>query len=212
MLGRPFGAPNQPEFQRSVLRALLALFERRWGPVLDDFPEDAPVSDAEEPAGAAAPSLSRAAPDAVSAEVLQREIAELARWYEVARQRRGRTTVGICGMRIEDAASFVASYLSSAPTPPGLDGVSAGVALKRACDDLKAYYCEAVAAQPGALTAQAIDRWFWQDTVVARVFLALRHVCLGSADASLRALGETALVPRAILHTPVAPARTPPRP
>ena len=42
MLGRPFGAPNAPDFQRKVLRALLALFERSAGPVLEDFPEDAP--------------------------------------------------------------------------------------------------------------------------------------------------------------------------
>ena len=33
MLGRPFGAPNAPDFQRKVLRALLALFERPAGPV-----------------------------------------------------------------------------------------------------------------------------------------------------------------------------------
>lgn len=75
MLGRPFGAPNEPDFQRRVLKMLLALFERRAGPVLEDF---------------------------------------------------------------------------------------------------------------------------WHGTAAARVFLALREVCLSSADPSLRTLGETALVPRAI--------------
>jgi len=48
LLGRPFGAPNEPEFQRRVLRALLSLFERPTGPVLEDFPEDAPAIDAHE--------------------------------------------------------------------------------------------------------------------------------------------------------------------
>jgi len=42
MLGRPFGAPNAPDFQRDVLRALLRLFEHTSGPVLEDFPDDAP--------------------------------------------------------------------------------------------------------------------------------------------------------------------------
>src|SRR5918994_7102241 len=42
MLGRPFGAPNERDFQRRVLRHLLSLFERSSGPVLEDFPQDAP--------------------------------------------------------------------------------------------------------------------------------------------------------------------------
>lgn len=44
MLGRPFGAPNAPEFQRKVLIAVLKLLEAQQGPLLEDFPEDAPVS------------------------------------------------------------------------------------------------------------------------------------------------------------------------
>ena len=80
-------------------------------------------------------------------------------------------------------------------------GLSAGVALKRVCDDLKAYYYEAVAAQPTNLTAPAIDHWFWHETAAAKVFLALRQRCVQSADPSLRPLGELVLVPRAIVHT-----------
>jgi len=62
MLGRPFGAPGEPAFQRRVLRSLLALFERPAGPVLEDFPEEAPGSVAEESAFAC--PVSFAAPDA----------------------------------------------------------------------------------------------------------------------------------------------------
>ena len=46
MLGRPFGAPGNPGFQRKVLLAALGLLERHsdsGGPVLEDFQEDAPV-------------------------------------------------------------------------------------------------------------------------------------------------------------------------
>ena len=44
-LGRPFGAPNEPDFQRRVLRAALALLERDDGPViLEDFPDEASLS------------------------------------------------------------------------------------------------------------------------------------------------------------------------
>ena len=41
-LGRPFGTPGEAAFQRRVISAALALFERESGPVLEDFPEDAP--------------------------------------------------------------------------------------------------------------------------------------------------------------------------
>ena len=45
-LGRPFGAPHEPDFQRRVLHAALALLERSDGPViLEDFVDEAPVTD-----------------------------------------------------------------------------------------------------------------------------------------------------------------------
>ena len=44
-MGRPIGVPNDPEFQKRVLRAALHLLEVENGPVLEDFPEEAPISD-----------------------------------------------------------------------------------------------------------------------------------------------------------------------
>ena len=41
-MGRPVGAPEDPAFQRRVLSAALALLERPSGPVLEDYPEEAP--------------------------------------------------------------------------------------------------------------------------------------------------------------------------
>ena len=40
--GRPFGAPNEPDFQRRVLKAALDLLPRMDGPVLEDFPDGPP--------------------------------------------------------------------------------------------------------------------------------------------------------------------------
>ena len=210
MLGRPFGAPNEPDFQRTVLRALLALFEWPSGPVLEDFFEEAPASHAG--ATAFASPVRFAQPEGGAdgpGEAVRREIAQLAPWYEMARRRRGRTTVGVSGLAIEEAASHAVSYLGGSPRPPYADGISAGVALKRACDDLKAYYYEAVAARPGSLTAQVVDHWFWHETAAAKVFLALQQVCLNSPDTSLRPLGEIALVPQAIVHMRVEPHQAP---
>ncbi|MEC7303801.1 MAG: selenoprotein B, partial [Pseudomonadota bacterium] len=41
-LGRPFGTRCEAAFQRRVISAALALFESESGPVMKDFPEDAP--------------------------------------------------------------------------------------------------------------------------------------------------------------------------
>lgn len=201
MLGRPFGAPDAADFQRKVLHTLLKLFEAQSGPVLEDFNDDAPGSTASDAdATFACPvSFARApADDTDPGAALQREIAQLAPWYDLARKRRGRSTFGISGLSIEQAAAHAASYLATPATPYA--GLSAGVALKRACDDIKAWYYEAVAAQPGNLKAKDIEHWFWHETAAAGVFLAIQQVCLHSSDKSLLPLGKNSLVPRAVLH------------
>lgn len=197
MLGRPFGVPNEPDFQRRVLRHLLSLIERPSGPVLEDFPADAPAAAAQEegfacpvsfatPAGAAGGLAGR----------MQAEIDGLAPWYEFAKRRRGRTTVGVFGATVAEAAHHVASYLDGTPKAPPNGGWSAGIAVKRACDDVKAYYYEAVAAQPGNLAPKAIEEWFWRETAAAQAFLAIRQICLKSDDESLKPLGKLSLIPR----------------
>lgn len=201
MLGRPFGAPNAPDFQRKVLRALLGLFEHNSGPVLEDFPEDAPPDVAVETTFACPVSFAPAQTSVNDpAAAMRQEIAQLAPWYELALKRRGRTTVGVSGLSMKEAAAFAASYAGETPAAPYETGVSAGVALKRVCDDLKAYYYEAVAAQPGNLSPKEIDRWFWFETAAAKVFLAIRDECLKSEDKSLLPLGKLSLVPRAVGH------------
>jgi hypothetical protein len=201
MLGRPFGAPNAPDFQRKVVRALLGLFARTDGPVLEDFPDDAPPDVAGETAFACPVSFAPARTGASDpAAAMREEIAQLAPWYELALKRRGRTTVGVSGLSLNEAAAFAASYAGETPAVPYEAGLSPGVALKRVCDDLKAYYYEAVAAQPGNLSPKEIDRWFWFETAAAKVFLAVRDACLKSEDKSLQPLGRLVLVPRAIGH------------
>ena len=42
-MGRPLGKPNDPEYQKKVIRSAFALFDRSTGPVLEDFSEVIPV-------------------------------------------------------------------------------------------------------------------------------------------------------------------------
>ncbi len=198
MLGRPFGAPDAPDFQRSVLRALLSLFERAAGPVLEDFPEDAPADKGQE--GGFACPVSFAAEQTQNeglAGAVRNEVAQLSSWYELALRRRGRTTVGVFGKSVDVAVGHVVSYLDGQPEAPP-SGMTAGTAVKRACDDIKAYYCEAAAAQPGNLSSRAIEQWFWGETAAARALLVIRDLCLASDDASLKPLGKLSLIPRAV--------------
>ena len=202
MLGRPFGVPNDAAFQRRVLSALLELFAAPRGPVLADYREEAPEDPGDGEGYACPVSFVRPENDDSGYEsALLREIDQLAPWYALAKKRRGRTTCGIAGMPIADAARLVASHLGNAPRPNPQPDAALGTVLKRCCDDIKAYYFEALGAQPGQLSASAVDRTFWQASVAGKVFIALRAAGLKHADPSFAAFAERSLVPRAIQHT-----------
>ena len=118
-LGRPFGTSGDAVFQRRVISAVLALFERESGPVLEDFPEDAPgeaPSDAEGwscPVALGAPPAADAKVGSLKAALLQ-EFHKLRPWCDVACQvRDGRTIVGVSQMAIDDLVPFLAGFLDS---------------------------------------------------------------------------------------------------
>jgi hypothetical protein len=209
MLGRPLGAPNSPEFQRAVLRAVLRLFERPSGPVLEDFPQDAPASvelppPDDEPGEACPVNFGRprtagAGPQAL-ADALQEEIAQLRPWHDLGARRRGGTGVGMSGLSPEQAGAFVAAFLGATPPPNPRPEQPLGQTLKFAADDLRAFYEEAAAAQPGELPPDALQRWFYLETAVGEALRAVRRTALAGTDASLRLVADRSLVPRAMLQ------------
>src|SRR5262245_12090764 len=85
-LGRPLGAPGNAEFQKRVIRAVLTLFEVETGPVLGDFPEDAPGTPEESPTLMCPVSFPKPIVQLNDNELLfatlQQEVAELRTWYE----------------------------------------------------------------------------------------------------------------------------------
>lgn len=196
-LGRPLGAPGDASFQRKVLLAALQLLERESGPVLDDFPEDAPSSvDEDEPAVACPVSFSK--PRAASlAEQLGQEIADLAPWHAIALERRQRSTVGLSGLTPQAAAEYLCAFVEGRAEIPYRPDLELGLALRLACEDLKAYYLEACAAQPGNASPQALFDWFWTQTKAAETFVKLRTVCAAHANRSVRVFGGRNLIPRA---------------
>lgn len=206
-LGRPFGTPNNPEFQTKVLKALLKTLGAESGPVLTDFDEDAPLSSADtgvEQEGWACPIELQAPPpvtegdSAALGQAFLREINQLRPWYELSVEQRGRTTVGVSSLDIDDNARYIMGFLGDEwPSSPSED-MTATVALKHAFEDVRAWYSEAVAAQPGQIsgTSEQVLHWFWHETTAGAVLQKLDTVCRDSDDAVMQALGGFLLLPR----------------
>ena len=197
MLGRPFGVPNDADFQRRVLLAALRLLESPAGPVLEDYPEDAPPDAGGESAQVCPVSF---APEAHAglASALAGEVRALRVWYDLAVERRGRTNVGLSGLTIDDAASRLAAFAERSEIDV-LDGATRGQTLKLLIEDLRAFYYEAAAAKPGA-HADAVQDWFWFDTAAGQLLLEVNRRCASAEDESVKRLAATSVVPRAVLR------------
>ena len=198
MLGRPFGVPNDAAFQERVLLAALKLLEAPSGPLLEDYPEDAPATP-DDMQGVACPVSFATAENEDVGSAFVREVEELQPWHERARERRGRSMVGLSKLTISDAANAISHFLREHKVN-SIDKLSAGDTLKLLCEDIRTYYYEAAAARPGAPDASGIQRWFWHETAGGRAFLALHKDCLASTDASLQRLCQNSLVPRAVMR------------
>ena len=163
-LGRPLGRPGDPDLQRRVLEAALALLERPEGPVLEDFPvridDDAgsplacPVPPRHDPGVHPAVDEARALRPA----------------YERQLARSGRTTVGqvVDADGIPDAVAALVRLAEGNPLDgAGLPGPTRAVGL-----DVRAYYEEAALALadhvPGARQAETWVYWHTEAGAVLR--------------------------------------------
>jgi len=202
-LGRPLGRPGDPAFQTRVILAALALLEAETGPVLSDFPDDAP--EASEPAEAEmdlpACPVSLARPEGQKTETEQlletfrQELADSRSWYDMATARRGFSSVAYFSPQA--AFQVFNDFLLDKPIP--LDGniASTALALRLAAQDLKAAYFESVMVRPDVTLPDdtAFNRWFWQKTAAGEVLRAVRDKCRAADDAALKLNGDLLLVP-----------------
>ena len=100
-----------------MLLAALKLLESTEGPVvLKDFPEKSPIS-AEEAVILACPFVPKA--DDTNPTELEKfcqafktEIGSLRPWYDLANQKRARTTVGVSWLSVEEMGYFICSFLT----------------------------------------------------------------------------------------------------
>jgi hypothetical protein len=198
-LGRPLGPPGDPAFQRRVLLAALRMLERRDGPVLlDDFPDDDPRAqpdpDWKPPLAVAEPG--NGSPAALAA-ALAAELSLLQPAYRRWLAERGRTSVGLSGLTIDECGGHIGGWLRGDNPASRREGFSAPLLLRFAIDDVKAYCLEAAAAGGTRPSSRQLGDWLWNHSAVGAALHALREICLASDDERLKLIAGNFIVPAA---------------
>ena len=78
--------------------------------------------------------------------------------------------------------------------------------LKLCCEDIKAFYGEAVTMQPGMTTSLNVEHWLWNETTLGKTLWKLREVGLESADQVVNFFAQRSLVPDRQVHFKGAPS------
>ena len=202
-LGRPFGPPNDPGFQKRVVLAALGMLVEDGGPVrIIDFPDDDPRA---QPDPVWRPPFMPATVANGDAELLASRLeAEILllqgahrRWIE----QHGRSTVGLTGLPIGDCARYVADWMRGKAPPSPRDGFSAPLILRFAVDDLKAFCLEAAAAGTAKPSSRQLTDWLWNATATGAAIHALREMLQAHEDDRLRLIVSNFMVPAARVRT-----------
>lgn len=212
-LGRPLGKPRNPDYQRSVLKAALALLDAQAGPVVAEFDDpEYQIANADDE-GWACPVTFAAAEDDTQAGRLRAEVAALMPWFHRA-SGSGATASGTSGLSIDDVLTLLLamadaqSWAFQAELPEdvpltaissGCRELSAGDRFKLACEDLKMFYIEAITAQPNPPSPASLQNWFWQQTEGGALLAGLKASLADNPDKLIRTHARFTIVP-AELH------------
>jgi hypothetical protein len=179
----------------------LKLLEATSGPIIQDHEEDAPVSDGEIttlacPVTFPGKDVELSQTDKLI-EAFKNEISGLRSWYDIAVEKRGRTTVAASGMSPEEIGDFVSTLIAGQSPNNPRENTAIADSVNRAIDDLRAYYSEAITAQPGQEypSSKVLNQWFWTETVASQAIYALRDTCQASDDGLLKLVANVMLIP-----------------
>ena len=203
-LGRPFGAPEAPEFQRRVLADALGMLERTDGPILETFPDPQPEPRSDLPPWSPplepAPPMEELADHAALAAALRAEIAALRPACDLWVSRSGRRLDRITGMDPDAIVDLILAFARDPSIESPRPGYPAELAVKFAADDLKHAYYQAALARPARVTDIEVDNWFFGETLAGGLLFTLRAALLGSEDEALRGFASHAFVPSHQVH------------
>lgn len=198
-LGRPFGAPNAPDFQRRVLLTALQLLERTDGPILADFPDAPPSVTEVDGEGWACPIDLSPITGSDELDAITAEIALLRPWYDEAKRNSGgRQLDGLTQLEPETLAGFLLSFRDDPTVVSPLAGSPTPRAIKLAADDLKHFYYQAAIARPGSgasVSDVKLADWFFGSTRLGDLFLQVRDRYAKSENEMLQRLATLQLIP-----------------
>ena len=196
-MGRPLGKPNDPEFQKKVIRVAFKLLQKSPAPVLEDFPEIIPVKEGR---------MSYALPvdlvykvnqlgdiDKLTDEV-KKELSNLMPDYLKAIDNNGRTTVGASEMEISDFVPYISEFAKGNKPKSPRKGLPAIPLLKLVVEDLNAVYTETRIYKYKIDDLEMLGKWFWQETYAGKLLLAIEAVSLESDDQVLRQIASMSLL------------------
>lgn len=171
--GRILGEPDNSELQTAVVRAALALLDRKQGPVLEEWPESRDPTSGQDisiiQASSVQPALHAAGQDVAF------EVTSLRPYYEQwLKSHDLRTGVGLSGVdqrRFRSLVRFLEGYAETGsmdlPQEVSEQAPDGRQFMRWAVDDLKAFYLEARLAQKPAASFQDVNTWFWAETALA---------------------------------------------
>jgi len=191
------GKPNDPEFQKKVIRSAFSLLNQKPGPQLVEFNESIPVKNGR--MGYALPvdlvlSLDDIGDLDVLLQEVQSEILALAPVYDSARAARGRTTVGASELAISDLAPYITHFIRGEKPRSPRKGVPPIPLLKLVVEDLAAYYTEARTHKDNIDDIELLGEWFWTETKAGQLILGLEAASLESEDGVLRQIVDMSLI------------------
>lgn len=171
-LGRPLGVADDADFQLDVMRAAFGLLDTATEPTIVDYPIEMPDAAIEEP-WACPLNLATESDGSLGAR-LAAEVAGLRPWAHETRRARGRTLFGGSGAS-PDQVDQVAAALVAVAESGDVYGVPDGdiewahpmpLLLRHLAEDLRGFYHEAIAAQPGdrAPDHDALNDWIFGET------------------------------------------------
>ncbi len=173
-LGRPLGSSASAEFQKNVMRAAFRMLETAVDPTIEDYPIEAPV---EAEAGNWVCPVNFPISDTESiTDRLIAEINRMAPWSAETRKARGRSLFGVTGAAVEQVES-VARALGAMAEDGNLNQMPESeinwtfempLLVRHLADDLRTFYHEAIAAQPGpdAPNHDASNNWIFGGTAL----------------------------------------------
>jgi hypothetical protein len=180
-LGRPLGSADDPEFQKQVMRAALGMLATATEPTIEDYPIEAPEE--AEPGQWACPVSFRVKEDESHTARLIAEVTRLAPWAQETRSARGRTLFGATGAtpdQIEAVARALGTIADHGNVNEAPDvGVewkfSMPLLVRHLADDMRTFYHEAIASQPGpgAPNHSALTAWIFGGTALGDTLLAI---------------------------------------